>query len=112
MKEKPSPPTQEQIAELNASAEVQLLHDIIQLINACEIDKPPVVAHALCFALIQFIMVTASSDEEKTTFSEAGKIAMGILKAIMKRTRYGVGENNEVIDLRTNQEISPGGFRQ
>ena len=52
MKEKPSPPTQEQIAELNASAEVQLLHDIIQLINACEIDKPPVVAHALCFALI------------------------------------------------------------
>ncbi len=103
---KTSPPTPEQIAKLNASAETQLSINIIELINAWEIE-PPVVAHALCFVLVQFIMAT-----DGETFSEAGKIAIGILRAIIKRTRYGVGENNEVIDLKTNKEISPGGPKQ
>jgi hypothetical protein len=106
------PPTPEQIAELNASAGTQLTDDIVKLVNACEIDKPPAIAHVLGYVLIQFIMAVDSTDEEKTTFSEAGKIAIGILKSIIKHTRYAVGINNEVIDLRTNQEISPGGLKQ
>jgi hypothetical protein len=112
MKEKPSPPTPEQIAELNASAEVQLLDDIIKLTIAYKINEPPVIARALCLGLIQFIMAKETTDEEMPTFSEAGKTAIEILRHIIKYTRYGVGLNNEVIDLRTNQEISPGGFRQ
>jgi|SRR6476469_2914821 hypothetical protein len=110
---KTSPPTPEQLTELNASAGTQLSYDIIDLINACEIDEPPVVAHALCFVLIQFIMATdTTEDDERPTFSEAGKTAMLILRTIIKRTKYGVGMNNEVIDLRTNREISPGGPKQ
>jgi hypothetical protein len=112
MKEKSSPPTPEQIAELNADIGTQLLADIVKLINACETDKPPVVAHALCHALVQFIMATEATDEEMPTFSEAGKTAIAILRHMIKYTKYGVGLNDEVIDLRTNQEISPGGFRQ
>jgi hypothetical protein len=74
---------------------------------ACEIDKPPVIAKVLCSLLIQFIMAM-----ERTTFPEAGKIAIRILKTTIKRTRYAVGMDNEVIDFRTNQEVSPGGLKQ
>jgi hypothetical protein len=110
-KSKPSPPTPEQIAEFNASAGAQLADDIVKLVNACEIDHPPTIAFVLCQVLIQYIMAVESTGEEETTFSEAGKIAIRILKAIIKRTRYVVGINNEVIDLRTNQEVSPGGLK-
>jgi hypothetical protein len=108
----PSPPTPDQIAELNASARTQLSEDIVKLINACEEDKPQVVAAVLCHVLIQFIMATDTTDEEQPTFSEAGKTARAILRSTIKHTRYVVGMNNEVIDLRTNKEVSPGGLKQ
>jgi hypothetical protein len=109
---KTSPPTPEQIAELNASAGTQLTEDIVKLLNACEIDKPPVIAHVLGYVLIQFIMAVETTDEEKPTFSEAGKTAIWILRNLIRHTKYAVGMNNEVIDLRTNKEISPGGLKQ
>jgi len=46
------------------------------------------------------------------TFREAGKTAIAILKIVIKRTRYGVGPKNEVIDVKTGEEISPGGLKQ
>jgi hypothetical protein len=104
---KPSPPTLEQIAQFNGSAEVQLADDIVKLVKACEIDHPRDVAHVLCFVLIQYIMAMG-----ETTFPEATKIAIRILKNIIKHTRYIVREDNAVIDLRTNQEVSPGGLKQ
>jgi hypothetical protein len=111
---KPSPPTPEQIAEFNASAETQLSCDLVKLLNAYayKIDHPRDIAFALCYVLIQYIMAVETTDEERTTFSEAGKIATRILKTSIKHTRYGVGMDNEVIDLLTNQEISPGGLKQ
>jgi hypothetical protein len=57
-------------------------------------------------------MYMDSIDGKETTLPEAGEIAIRILKTIIKHTRYYVGEDNEVIDLRTNQKISPGGFKQ
>jgi hypothetical protein len=111
-KSKPSPPTPEQIAEVNASAGAQLTDDIVKLVNACKIDDPPAIARVLCHVLIQFIMYMDSIDGKETTLPEAGEIAIRILKTIIKHTRYYVGEDNEVIDLRTNQKISPGGFKQ
>jgi hypothetical protein len=89
------------------------MNGIIKVVNAfaCKIDHPREIAHALCFVLIQYIMVQESTDEEKTTFPEAAKIAIRILRTMIKRMRYGVGMDNEVIDLRTNQEVSPGGLK-
>jgi hypothetical protein len=111
-KSKTLPPTPEQIAEFNASTIAQLTYDITKLVVACKIDEPPVIVHALCYVLLQFIMVTDRPDK-RLPFSEAGKIAIRILKAIIKHTRYSVGMmDNKVIDLSTNQEISPGGLKQ
>jgi hypothetical protein len=103
---KPSPPTLEQIAEFNASAVGQLMDDIVKLVKACEIGHPRDIAFVLCVVLIQYIMAM-----EETTFPEAGKIAIRVLKRITQRMTYLVGENNAVIDLRTNQEVSPGGLK-
>ena len=103
-----SPPTPERIAELKARAESQFAYDLVKLINASGIEDPRVVTITLCQVLIQFIM----AKDGELTFREAGKTAIAILKIVIKRTRYGVGPKNEVIDVKTGEEISPGGLKQ
>jgi hypothetical protein len=56
-------------------------------------------------------MYMDSIDGKETTLPEAAKIAIRILRTIIKHTRYLVGVDNEVIDLETNQEVSPGGLK-
>ena len=109
-KSKNSPPTPEEIAEFIASAQAQLTDNIVKLINASEINKAELVAHTLCIVLIEFIRGT--TDKEGLTFAEAGKIAILILKNTIKHTKYSLGDNYEVIDLKTNKEVSPGGLKQ
>jgi hypothetical protein len=53
-----------------------------------------------------------ATDGRELTFAEAGKIALGFLRTVIKRTKYGVGANNELIDVKTGKEISPGGLKQ
>src|SRR4051794_3372521 len=106
MKEKPSPPTPEEIAELNVDIGTQLLSDIVKLINTYEAE-PADVARALCSALIQFIMAVETTDEGRPTFSEAGKTAIRILRHIIKHTKYGVGLNDEVLTLGLTKRSVP-----
>ena len=104
------PPTPEQIAEYNASAQAQLTDNFVKLINTSEIDDSELIADSLCNVLIEFIRGTSAT--EGLTFAKAGKIAISILKDRIKHTRYGIGKNYQVIDLKTNQEITPGGLKQ
>ena len=101
------PPTPEQIAEHNAGAEVQFGRDLAKLIRASGVEEPQLVAIVLCQVLIQLIMAT-----DEITFAEAGKIAVGLLKTVIKKVKYCVKPNNELIDLKTGKEISPEGFKQ
>jgi hypothetical protein len=80
------------------------------LINASiRVEEPRLIAITLCEILIQLIM---ACDGRELTFAEAGKIAIGILKIAIKQSKYGVGPNGELFDVKTGREISPGGLKQ
>jgi|SRR5215469_5319850 len=100
-------PTLEEIAEFNARAATQFACDLAKLIHASEIEPPQLVAIVLCQVLVQLIMVTG-----EMTFAEAGKTAVRVLKDVTKCTKYGVSPTGELIDIKTGEEISPGGFKQ
>ena len=105
---KNSPPTLEQIAEHKASAAFQFAEDLVKLINASGVEDPRLIAITLGQRLIQFIM---ANDGRELTFAEAGKIALGILRRTIKQVKYAVGPNDELIDVKTGKEISPGGLK-
>ena len=77
------------------------------MINASEIDSAGLVANIICNVLIEFVRGTT---DKELTFAEAGKIALSILKNMVKHTKYGI-ENNQVFGLKTNTEVSPGGLK-
>ena len=103
------PPTLEEIVEHKASAAFQFAENLAKLIKASGVDDPRLIAIALGQRLIQLIMVT---DGRELTLAEAGKIARGILRSVIKQAKYAVGPNDELIDIKTGEEVSPGGFKQ
>ena len=106
-KSKNSPPTPEEIAERKATAEFQFACSLDKLIKASGVD-PRLIAITLGERLIHFIMVT---DGRELTFAEAGRVAVRILKEVIKCAKYAVGPNDELIDIKTGKEISPGGLK-
>src|SRR5262249_5074481 len=105
---KNSPPTPEEIAEHKASAEFQFACGLDKLIKASGVEDPRLIAITLGDRLIHFIMV---NDGRELTFAEAGRIAVRVLKEIIKQAKYAVGPNDELIDVKNGKEISPGGLK-
>jgi hypothetical protein len=96
-----TPPTPAEIEELNSSPQAELYIEIARVITASDVGLVGA-AQVLCWSLVSLI---ADNDGGDYDIRRAMKTARWFINTFVKKTKYVVTRENEVIDLGTNTVI-------